>query len=199
MVARPARPRLSWGCRLPSGHRAATRGARFGFEPSRWSPSLASRRELPSWNRTPLQSSSGSGTARHRRLTPAGRAASPGIRCPFDACAPGAPCCRGLTTAGGEGRHTLAGAALGLAGPSAVSAGLELRGLNTGPRASLGFHPSEVSPPEKPCRVTAALAPLRVRRRPVSGAAVVAPRSVSTTRLVLAVSSVHAWPDSRLG
>jgi len=100
-----------------------------------------------------------------RRLAPADRTASPGFLRPFDACAPGAPFCRGLVTAGGEGRHAFAGAALGLVGPSAVSACPELRGLSTGPRASLGFSPSEVSPLEKPCRVAATLAPLRVQRR----------------------------------
>lgn len=118
--------------------------------------------------RAPLRSSSGSGAARAAlAVFPPAHAGGSGRlswdSSPLRRLRSGSPVCRGLAAAGGEGCRPLAGAALGLRLPLG---GFSFPGVSrpVKPRASLGFRPSESSPPGEPCRVAAAVASLRVRR-----------------------------------
>lgn len=105
--------------------------------------------------RAPLRSSSGSGAARAAlAVFPPAHAGGSGRlswdSSPLRRLRSGSPVCRGLAAAGGEGCRPLAGAALGLRLPLG---GFSFPGVSrpVKPRASLGFRPSESSPPGEPC------------------------------------------------
>jgi hypothetical protein len=147
---------LSWRSDSPSEH---DRGAL----PERLSPSSSSH-----------------------RLSPALGSASPEVLRPYDALSPGAPLChdRPWPIAGDEGIHPLArfrprvfstprrfqpqhrddpglprARRSGTATPRSFAALFHAASVP-------GIHPSELSPPEEPRRLSAAVASLRVRRRP---------------------------------